>query len=685
MNEKEDSMLTNFFRQSIKNNLYKRGFVFLEKNIYTPNPVINKWFCINLDNIHVIYYEAGNKCCLQHFNGGWICLCGSYCMDVLAGHMDFKLIVKNLAQQLERGVNYFFDYLDYLNGRFVCIYSVNNEIHILNDATAARSVYYSTHSKIVASHYNLINIIQGCVEEPFFKKYQKVVNKKRIEHKSYPWVLPGDMTPFADVKFLPPNHELNISNLTVSRFWPRTNMEYTNIADVSDEISKLIKVEAETLVRNYKVIESLTAGFDSRITLSAVKDVSNDIIFYTYHDSIFKNGNYESIDRELNYNFAKKLCAKEGLNFKEIKFNDSDIDNSLMVIFEQNHYHVHLPQLLPYYFNLFTQNSMHLRSNLIEIVRENHTLLNTIGSKNDFATFAIFMNWSRNDEFYLEAVKAYEKYYYSSQLDNVFDYSPSVLLYWEHRVANWLSGAVLSITDFVSDTFQLFNCRRILQLGVSLPTYYKNRSIIYDEILKRLWPDLLEYGLPNEYLPLNSLINKNKLSSFNYRENYIISSGNLFNKRKKPYVIYESRIDGISFGFSGNKLEKGDYCEVEYTTNVVAGLSYCFQIIVKSFWFHGIISRGINYEILIDDNVIYSLSTSEFFSANQILYCFKALDTKTVNVKIRLIVTIDIKSPSYCGVLDVLLFDPKQDFSNEFAEHPVIFDTYTRLKEIGNK
>ena len=677
-------MLTNFFRQNIKSNLYKRGFIFLEKNKCVPNHIINKWFCVNLDSNYVIYYEAGNKCFVQPFNGGWICLCGSYCMDVLAEHMDFELIVKNLAMQLEKDRNKFFDYLDYLNGRFVCIYSINNEIHILNDATGARSVYYSTRSKIVASHYNLINMVQECIGEPFFVKYIKVVKKKRDEHKSYPWVLPGDMTPYADVKFLPPNHEFNVSNLSISRFWPRANMEYTNIADISDEISKLIRGEAETLVRNYKVFESLTAGFDSRITLSAVKNVAKDIIFYTYHDLILKNGNYESIDRELNYIFAKKLCAIEGLNFKEIKFNDNDIDNALVTIFEQNHYHVHLPQLLPYYFNLFTQNGMHLRSNLIEIVRENHTLLNTITNKNDFATFTNFMNWSRNDEFYSEAVNEYEKYYYSSQLNNVFDYSSSVLLYWEHRVANWLSGAVLSITDFVSDTFQLFNCRRILQLGISMPTYYKNRSVIYEEILKRLWPELLDYGLPNEHLALNSLIDKNRISSFNYRENYAINSGNLFNKKKTPNILYESRIEGISFGFSSNKLEKGDFCEVEYTTNIVAGLSYCYQIIVKSFWFHGITSRGVSYEIIIDDNTIYSLSTSDFFSANQILYCFKASETKKLNVKIRLVAAIDIKTPSYCGVLDVLLFDPKQDFSNEFSEAPVIFDTFTRLKECGN-
>ncbi len=678
-------MITNFFRQNIRNNLYKRGFMFLKKNIRVPDFIIDKWFRVDLDSDYVIYFEAGNKCCVHQFNGGWICLCGSYCMDVLAEHMEFGLIVKNLAQQLEKDRNKFYDYLDYLNGRFVCIYSFDEEIYVLNDATAARSVYYSKNNKIVASHYNLINMVQKCIDEPFFEKYVKVINKKRSEHKSYPWVLPGDMTPYADVKFLPPNHEFNINSLSTSRFWPRANMEYTNIADVSDEISKLIKSEAETLVRNYKVYESLTAGCDSRISLAAVKNVSKDIIFYTYHDSILKNRSYESLDRELNYNFAKKLCEIEGLNFKEIIFSDGDIDNSLLTIFEQNHYHVHLPQLLPYYFNLFTQNSMHLRSNLIEIVRENHTLLNDITNKNDFRTFTNFMNWSRNDEFYTEAVDEYENYYHSSQLDNVFDYSSSVLLYWEHRVANWLSGAVLSITDFVTDTFQLFNCRRILQLGISMPTYLKNRSIIYDEILKRLWPELLDYSLPNEWSTLNSLIDKNRLSSFNYRENYIINRGNLFNKNRVPHILSESRMDGISFGFSSNKLDKGDFCEVEYTTNIVADSSYCYQIIVKSFWFRGITSRGIRYEILIDNNVIYSLPMSDFFAANQILCCFKASETKKLNVKIRIVATIDIKSPSYCGILDILLFDPKQDFSNEFAMVPVILDTYTKLKECSHK
>ncbi len=676
-------MVNSFNKSIIKNSLYKRGFLLAHADSNVPNFIMDNWIKIILDNNFILYYNENNKCYFEHNNEGWICICGSYCMDVVACHMDMGIITKNLSCRLEKSENKFLDYLDLLNGRFVCIYSYHNHIYILNDATAARSVFYSTRDNIVASHYNLVNDVCHSDAEPFFQIYENVVNHKILEHKSYPWVMPGNLTPYKDIKLLEPNHKLDLSDMSVKRFWPRADMEHLNIDEACDEIAMLLKNSAETLVNNYRVFESLTSGFDSRITLAATKDVTKKITYFTYHDAVLKEGNYESLDRQINFRFAKNLCSKEGLNFKEIIFRDDDGDRDLDKIYKLNHYHIHIPQLISYYSKMFTCNSIHLRSNLIEIVRENHMRINSLESDDDYEAVAFFMNWRKQDEGYDKVIDIYKKYSKSLELDKVFNYSKSIILYWEHRVASWLSAAVLSISDFACDTFQLFNCRRILQLGISLPTYYKNRSIIYDLLLKKLWPDLLNYGLPNNDTPLFELVDKNQFSSSNLDNFVRLKCGNLYDASRMPHWLCERRVNGMSFGFTDNDLKKGDFCEVTYLTKCRKNISYCYQLILKTFWFHSLVPNCVNYEIIINDKVIYSLSTSDFFSANQIMYCFKSVEDQEVDVKIRLVAVKDICTLSYEGTLDIILFDPKQDFANSYNVEPVIVDTYGALKGIS--
>lgn len=671
--------MDNYIKTQIKSNLYKRGFVIAKNNEKFPN-ILATWSRLDLPNDFVVFYENGNKCAFESFDNGWICLCGSYCMDVVAANMDFNMIAHNMKNKLMQSKLEFLDYLDILNGRFVCIYSINGNLFVLNDATGARSVYYSLTRPVLASHYNLLNEIVCSDKEPFYSEYQKVVKKKQSEHKNYPWVMPGDLTPFRDVRLLVPNHEIELGIMKVSRFWPRAKMPAVNIENVCDEISRLIKTQAETLAANYKIFESLTAGTDSRITLAAVKKIADKVTFFTYHNQNFSLNNYEISDREQNFNFAKNLCKKENLDFVEISFVEDRLPPDLEEVYIKNHYHISSPQLLPNYIELFTHGSIHLRSNLIEIARGNHVPTYTLSSKDDIKLFAQYMNWNPDDEPFAKVCDIYTAFF-SEYKNSIYDYAGACLAYWEHRVGSWLSGAILTISDFACDTYQLFNCRYILTLGISLPAYYKNRSIIYDGVLKRLWPDLLEYGIPNKVKRLYDYVNKNQVSSFDVYKRLYYKEGNSLNSNRKPNAVYENRDQGISFGFADNKLTKGDYCEIGFDILTHKDISYSFHFIVKTYWFQNIKSGGVNYRIIIDGKVVYEIATTDFFAPNKISYYFKSDAEVVRRVSIRLVATHDFDSCYYGGVLDVLLIDPKRDFGHEYTYKPMVIDSFHALKE----
>ncbi len=243
-----------------ENGLYKRGFALANDKSVFYGKLPKHWKTTNLPDRRCIAYDPENTLVCAERKNVWVCLCGSYCMDTTAGHMNMQLIVDNLMKALLVSDESFYDYLDELNGRFVCIYSKKGIVSILNDATASRSVYYAVGQEVVASHYNLVHDLVPTEEDPFWKKYCEWVDDKKKEHKAWPWVMPGDRTPWANIKILPPNHKIILPTMQSVRFYPRRPMPETDIGMATSQIANILAKEAETLTQYFSVYQSLTAG-----------------------------------------------------------------------------------------------------------------------------------------------------------------------------------------------------------------------------------------------------------------------------------------------------------------------------------------------------------------------------------------------------------------------------------------
>ena len=106
-----------------ENGLYKRGFALANDKSVFYGKLPKHWKTTNLPDRRCIAYDPENTLVCAERKKVWVCLCGSYCMDTTAGHMNMQLIVDNLMKALLVSDESFYDYLDELNGRFVCIYS----------------------------------------------------------------------------------------------------------------------------------------------------------------------------------------------------------------------------------------------------------------------------------------------------------------------------------------------------------------------------------------------------------------------------------------------------------------------------------------------------------------------------------------------------------------------------------
>ena len=664
---------------------YKYGFVVVKGKNILDNILPKDWLISGLPNKYYIAYSPDVKYCCRQKEDNWVVLCGNYCMDVIAGHMEFSSIVETLLERLTVSEDEFNKYLDDLNGRFVCIYSREGKTYVLNDAVGERSVYYSTDQVVIASHYNLVHDIVQTKEDSFWKKYCEWVADKKKEHKPWPWVMPGDRTPWEKIKILTPNHRIILPKMLIERFYPRSNIPEVDVNEATKQISQLIKREAETLSKYYKIYQSLTAGSDTRISLAAVKDIKDEIVFFTYHDRTVSHGMYESEDREQNLKLAQKISEKEQLDFRDIVIAGETLPNELKEVLEINHYHHHIPQLLKQYSKFFPEGSIHLRSNLIEIIRGNeHAPLNTFEKGlNIGAYFASVNSYSKKYKYFDEVAKIFNQFYLQSHLDKVFNYSVSHLFYWEYRIGVWCSGAVLTETDLVVDTFQLFNCRRLLNIGLSMPAFYRNRSILYDKVLQNLWPDLLEYGIPNKREQLYGLINKSEIKNgqIYFDQNMELIAGNIFENTSAPPFIFEPYGQGVSFGLSSNKVRKGDYCGFRVKYKIEEGKNYFYQTEIKTLWMQGA-QGGIVYELVINGETVYKLPINACFFVNQIRFSFKANESRVDTIEIRVRAEKDINTAIYNSTIDVRCLELKREYGGrEYDYVPNILDTYSAVSQ----
>lgn len=661
------------------NGLYARGFIIAKNGIdITSSP--SEWKRAFIGDGFQICYDPRNQIGFFRNANVWVFMCGSYCMDVERGIMDIDEIVSQLAIKLISSEKDFFRYLAVLNGRFVVLYSNGHEIKILGDATASRSVYYSTQQVVVASHYNLI---QNIVKQSMSKAYEMYVkiNEERVKNsRPKVWVLPGDYTPYDNIKILLPNHYVELNNLTkAERFFPMADMQEVNVDSVCGHIATTISYEAEVLSQHYNILQSLTSGIDSRISLAATKNIKNDINFFCYKNKRASN-DYSTLDRMRNFDFAKRVCEKEQLKFIGVTISDDKLPEFAYEILKQNHYHQSIPQLLINYSGLFQPQDIHLRSNLIEICRDAHTDIHAITRQQDAGKiFAKLMGYKECDVGFSFIAALYQEYYDNDYAGKIYNYSATHLFYWEHKCGQWVGGAILTENDITNDTFQLFNCRNVLDLSLCLPLYYKNRNIVYDKVIGILWPELLNYGLPNKEEPLYNLIDPNRLSQAPILGNILCIQGNLGSPEKTIDAVFEMRLYGVSFGFGGNAIHRNDFCGIVRHFDVVKDTSYQFSFTIKSFWQQAA-DDGAVYEIIIDNQCVYSLPTKSYYDVNQVDCCFKASTNKTIEVIVRLRAPKDYFGISYNGIIDVLCVNLKRDFANEYDYVPMITDSFYQKK-----
>ena len=377
-----------------------------------------------------------------------------------------------LAAALDESERAFHDQLSHSSGRYVLIYKRGGApAKFLTDATGMRcALYYNQECRVISSHARLIQI-----------------NSEHAPDSSNPYSpkfgYPGIKTPLDNVYFLSPNTLINMDSFSVERYWPITHIEQLDTEVAAEQFRSIMRNSFQWINSNFNTVTSLTAGMDSRATLSIAK---RNTRYFTYFRD--KSEDTDALDIE----FAKKVSHDLNINHTIIhcpSLPKPPIEFSNLQ--KINNIYLHLPNM-PYRYGLTLgggEDIVHVRSNLSEIGRLFYHNKRKVYPR---SATSLTKLWSSNTERHTSRnILAFDEY---AEITHFFDapVERTSLFYWEHRMGGWHSQVVTG-TDIVFETLSLYNCRQALILMLSVPTDAQKSSEILRRTIASEWPELMEY------------------------------------------------------------------------------------------------------------------------------------------------------------------------------------------------
>lgn len=231
---------------------------------------------------YTLFVHPEQKCFIYETQNRTFLLVG-HAYNPFSMTADENTILAHLAE-LEYASDAYRDCFDQLTGVFFYAVVEDGSVTATCDCAGMLGANYAmmNQTKCFSAYSQMIADIYELKEDPY------VTNLKRSKlFHWYGWYLPGDLTPYAEVKRIIPNTEVCLEKkATINRFYPRK--PYT-VAD-GEDYDVQVKQICEIMNSNLRLIAdkwnkpaiSLTGGTDSQTTLACAKGVQDYFTYFSY-------------------------------------------------------------------------------------------------------------------------------------------------------------------------------------------------------------------------------------------------------------------------------------------------------------------------------------------------------------------------------------------------------------------
>ena len=271
----------------------------------------SRWNEINVNGLSVCTHPL-QKTTVHHSEEAIFLLIG-HAYNPFTLEKDEQAVLRSLATRYNEREK-FLDYLDQITGVFTCFVVTGSVISVFTDCSGMMGAYYAKEGQLVfcSSHAQLLAELCGFKTDPYVDKL-----KSYRFFKLYGRYLPGNLSPYGQVKRVIPNVELVISDeIQQKRFYPRKQYDVCHDEDYYRQVQSIAHIlnnSLQLILEKWKnPAISLTGGMDSKTTLACAKPEQGEFSYFSYI----------SLPREATDAYAaQELCNRLGLKHTIYEIN----------------------------------------------------------------------------------------------------------------------------------------------------------------------------------------------------------------------------------------------------------------------------------------------------------------------------------------------------------------------------
>ena len=401
--------------------------------------------------------------------------------------LSTEAAVSLAAEALARSEGELLDTTDAWSGRYVVIFGVETDRHVMTDATGMRSVFYALDgSFILASHCRLVATLTGAGSPILNARRTAVRAIVPPRRRRLVVSLPGRSTPWPGVVYLTANMVLDIETRRLRRVFPRRPLGVLTTTAASALIAPRLRGQVDALVDSGRPVAiSVTGGVDSRVTVAASRDVRDAVRYFTYRVRDVP-GNDEDVAA------ASSIADAMRLPHGVVEVPPSIQPPELDAVMREATFLSHGRRIVAAYRAAFSPDTIHIRSNIGEVgrcyYRRSRAGAVMPTSPTDISASDLARLWAHG-EASEPLVESFAEWMTATSFRGVQDIDALDLFYWEHRMSCWHSNVVLE-SDFAFDTHSLFNSRWVLERTLSVSIEDRCRGSVFRHLVAEMWPEL---------------------------------------------------------------------------------------------------------------------------------------------------------------------------------------------------
>ena len=474
----------------LKSRLFARGFLLTDEEVdLDAHPFYGMWKKTSFSNYNIITAE-GMRCYTADDGDVSAAIVGHAYNPFTDEYLE-DAVLYELLGALKSGEDAFRDAFNELTGVFFFFFIREGSLYVAGDASGMLTVFYTLlkGKRLVSSHAGMIADLLALEKDAYVNELTGYRFFGLLGNS-----LPGDLSPYREVKRLVPNHYVCMTSegeVRINRFYWPTVLDIAG-DQITERVSELMQHNMRLIAKKWKrPAISLTGGCDSKTTLACAHEIYDKFLYFSYVSS-----EAEAVDAKAAETICKAIDREHRTYY--IPDTDAEVRNAAEVreILRWNTgdtgYSNPNDVRKRIFFAETDDFDVEVKSWASEIGRSYYS--KRFNGRTEFGPeptprkcTTLYKFFLHNRRLVKETDEVFRRY-----LNDFFQQSPVRPLewqdqfFWEFRVPSWNGNVITGEHRYSFDITIPYNNRRILELLTSAPIQDRIHDSIYRDIRKSL-------------------------------------------------------------------------------------------------------------------------------------------------------------------------------------------------------